>query len=547
MKNLLKIFLGILVFSPLTISCERLLDVDSNRLVLPDEHQMDSPNDTLYSMVGIFSQLEKLSDRYVLLGELRGDLMDITKYANPDIREIYNFEILPDNPYNQLTDYYSVINNCNYLIQNIDTSAVAKAEKVMYKEFAAAKAIRAWTYLQIALNYGNVKYYEQPVLSIQNTKEYTELSLQELIPVLIQDLLPWKNIEKPGEISLGESITSERSFFPIRFLLGDLYLWNGEYENAAIEYYELIETNRYILDDRYSSEWTVNNGVFVSKDWENLNWSNMFYLSSPELITLIAGSLEFGQGANLDSLSIFNFEIEPSTVAIDNWDKQIYYYNESVFTEGDLRGSKGSYINLESNLIIGGNKIDNTDNQITKYYFLSSTTTKGINIYRTGLLYLRYAEAVNRAGKPNLAFAVLKNGLNSNTLAVDSIVPVHEKYIGYSGTPGTFLSYVNFEDEDFDDNVGIHSRGCGNVKLATDFKIPAKTSLQDSILFVENKILEELALETAFEGNRFHDLMRIALRRNSPAFLADKVAAKYTENKEAIRNKLMDINNWYLP
>ena len=101
MKNLLKIFLGILVFSPLTISCERLLDVDSNRLVLPDEHQMDSPNDTLYSMVGIFSQLEKLSDRYVLLGELRGDLMDITKYANPDIREIYNFEILPDNPYNQ--------------------------------------------------------------------------------------------------------------------------------------------------------------------------------------------------------------------------------------------------------------------------------------------------------------------------------------------------------------------------------------------------------------------------------------------------------------
>jgi hypothetical protein len=81
---------------------------------------------------------------------------------------------------------------------------------------------------------------------------------------------------------------------------------------------------------------------------------------------------------------------------------------------------------------------------------------------------------------------------------------------------------------------------------ATDYIIPALSSKQDSILYVEDKIVEELALETAFEGSRFQDLMRIAMRRNDPAFLANKIAAKHTGNVEAIRSKLMDQNNWYL-
>jgi len=63
---------------------------------------------------------------------------------------------------------------------------------------------------------------------------------------------------------------------------------------------------------------------------------------------------------------------------------------------------------------------------------------------------------------------------------------------------------------------------------------------------VEDKIQEELALETAFEGNRFQDLMRFAIRRNDNAYLADKVAAKHTADKQAIRNKLMNSENWYL-
>ena len=55
-------------------------------------------------------------------------------------------------------------------------------------------------------------------------------------------------------------------------------------------------------------------------------------------------------------------------------------------------------------------------------------------------------------------------------------------------------------------------------------------------------------LETALEGNRFHDLMRWARYHNDPAVLADRVAQKFpAAERTAIRAKLMDELNWYLP
>ena len=542
MMKLITFYIALLVFAVLNQGCESLLDADSDRRVFPDENKPDSPNDAIYSMSGIFSKLEKIADRYVLLGELRGDLMDVTEFANPNLKEIYNFDVSQDNPYNNINDYYSVINNCNYLIRNIDTAIVIGAEKVLYRTFAAAKAIRAWTYLQIALNYGRVKYYENPILTVKDTGNYMEYSIRELLPVLIQDLEPWKHMDEPESFSLGIDLSSDELYFPVRFVLGDLYLWNGDYEKAAIEYHDLIEENSYVIDEFSQSTWTVDNGVFVERDPQNQYWLNMFYLSSREQITLIAGSTEYGLGADLDSLSLYRFEITPSAISIKNWDDQVYYYNANVYNQGDLRGDYGSYLSSEYSL----GDISAAYNFILKYYLMSVNTSKAIIVYRNGLLYLRYAEAVNRTGKPNLAFAVLKYGMNSETLDVDTIVPRNEKYSDYTDTSGTFYNYVDFENTDFDDNLGVHARGCGNTNLATGYKILPQSSLLDSVLYVEDKIVEELALETAFEGNRFHDLMRIAFRRNDPAYLANKVSEKYINNKEAIRSKLMTESNWYL-
>jgi len=544
------IFLILTIVTLVYNSCDSIFDVDTERNVFPEKNKITTENDIIYSLSGLFSKLEKIATKYVLLGELRADLMNITSYSSNYLKDIYNFNISKDNPYNKISDYYEIINHCNFLISKIDTSIMIEGERIMYEAVASIKAIRAWTYLQIALNYGSVKYYEKPILILKDTINYVNYTLKSLVQVLINDLEPWKYQKNPVSFSLGVDLMSNKLYFPVRFVLGDLYLWNGEYEKAAKEYFELIRENNYRISQNYKNSWTVTNNIFVERELQNQTWLNLFNFNNNEIITLIAWSTEYAKNAEIDSLSLMLPEIVPSEVAIKYWSSELYYYNSKTFTEGDLRGDIGSYIspkslNYELVSKINLKKKFLTENTILKYFLLSGEKTDGVSIYRVGLLYLRYAEAINRTGRPNVAFAVLKHGLKSNVLKIDSIIPPKEKYVSYNDTVGIIYDFINFNDNIFDNNIGIHSRGCGNVNLAYDYRIPKLNSLEDSILFVEDKIVEELALETAFEGNRFHDLMRIALRRNDNLFLANKVSEKY-KNKEEIRQKLLNESNWFL-
>ena len=47
-----------------------------------------------------------------------------TEDAVEAIQEVANFNVSPSNTYCDVTDYYSVINNCNYAITYMDTSLV---------------------------------------------------------------------------------------------------------------------------------------------------------------------------------------------------------------------------------------------------------------------------------------------------------------------------------------------------------------------------------------------------------------------------------------
>ena len=68
------------------------------------------------------------------------------------------------------------------------------------------------------------------------------------------------------------------------------------------------------------------------------------------------------------------------------------------------------------------------------------------------------------------------------------------------------------------------------------------------LTWIEDKIIEELSYENAFEGQRWYDIMRVALRRNDLSYLANKVAQKYSEeSREKLRTELMDYNNWFIP
>ena len=277
--------------------------------------------------------------------------------------------------------------------------------------------------------------------------------------------------------------------------------------------------------------------------------------------------------------------------------------------------------------------------------------------YRKALVYLRYAEAINRAGFPQHAFALLRDGLSNKTLPYweevetdpnvyeidkasgDTItlngkdwtveenkipLPMNKHYESTAinshyayyvdsieGPLAQTTPYMMYHDvSQFDNNTsGIHSRGCGSISgtqdtiytynkmvaskiaeervrtgLASDmeavykslFKTVEHTSATGAVIkteildpaipkeeiqnAVENIIVDELALETCFEGNRYPDLMRIASHKNAAGlggseWLAWKIARRTNSttdapsliNEPAIYDKLKSESNWYLP
>ena len=46
-------------------SCEDMLNTDSSRVAFEDDNQLKSPNDSIYSVIGILSQLQKVGEPYV--------------------------------------------------------------------------------------------------------------------------------------------------------------------------------------------------------------------------------------------------------------------------------------------------------------------------------------------------------------------------------------------------------------------------------------------------------------------------------------------------
>ena len=573
------LILGSLMFA--VTSCGDFFDQDSEQVIYADKGHLGNATDTIYSVTGILDKLQNLSDRTILLGELRGDLMDINSTTSSDLRDIALFQIGDSNVYNSPRDYYAVINNCNYFIAKVDTALKNnRNEYIFMREYAAVKAFRAWTYLQLVINYGRVPFVTEPILSKEEAdRDHATKDIREVCDYLIADIAPYADIETPnyGEI---RNTDSKLFYFPIYILLGDLNLWAGHYKEAAVAYYKYLST-RNGAESAYPTSINCSRWYNVGSNWQMTNdsWSaNMFMSESMsqngELITMIPGDSIPSEGNYSELRNIFNssgdnnykVSAQPSQRIIEISAAQKYCdvsypAKKVVYAPEGLQYLRTGDLRLFSilNSPATGLTFMSDGKIITDYSSLIKYSSRNVHIYRRTMVYLRLAEALNRAGYPRFAFQILKRGLN-NSVIEEHVLPYYpesEAWIRQFDFPN--LKYVLLSDYDADENtMGIHSRGSGRTDVNEYYEMPDDTLETDpavrldyQIEKVEDLIMQEEALEFAFEGYRFYDLMRVALRRNDPSYLADKVyQRKGAENvgvmRAAIRCDLTDTRNWYL-
>lgn len=704
------ITLGILAASALGAftSCEDMMTVDSG-----DKAYVNA-NDTLYSYLGIMRAMQDIAERQVILGEIRGDLVSSTEYTTDTLYAISHFEDPQDESCSmlQVSDYYNVINNCNFYIHNCDTSAIKSNIKYMIPEYAQVKAIRAWTYLQLVKNYKEVPYITEPVKNLDVIKNFDYdknlVNKDNLADKLIEDgILDLIDVRYPGygtnnNYATWENgdvqISSRLCYIPIRLVLGDLYLLRGngtaDFEKAATYYYDFLKKEASPMALNYVDINNYRNGEISYMIMNGFSdWAGTYNYSATttEVISLIPSAANAGLGKMLTRVAdIFGYKPTSSQSA-----------SEVVNDDGDATGefSVGGSINVSRNykrqyapseayndvnyaqtaiyhakinnvMVETPTYIPNTDTRMFmsvenyKYeggsYPLCSKAASGgtfyytIPTYRKTLVWLRLAEAINRAGYPEYAFAILKDGLNEQNIPTvgDRYEPIFNEsgyqllsngdshlwrdasgeepvyytededgnLVVYEGTVGNkykplmntiendsvyhksakqamyyvtdvdlvnkFNSFLDFSDQVWEDTYGIHARGAGfgsyvsatgnetnitgyNDSVIYDYSklvkaqgVDIKTAPREDIIdAVENIIVDELALETAFEGNRFTDLVRIAEHKNAAGkqgteWLAKKIANRgshrateklpaVTSEDANIYSKLLNTKNWY--
>lgn len=533
-----------------TTSCEDMLTPDLTRYT-----ENFSGRDTVYFYNGILRNVQDMVEQNELLGDLRSDLVTTTKYTSDSISNIVKYENKRIDGEDQLLNraaYYKVINQCNFYLAKVDTTAQKNNIKYMKREYAQVLNIRAWAYLQLVQTYGTVPFITKPVDNADTGWEKNPekwATADNLLDLLKADLKTANGIEYAngyGYPDYGEYQTGNSNFkvntkylrFYSDLILGDLYLLHSanrqDYIEAAKSYYKFLR--------RYNNSTYNVTGGFAT--YSRYQLPNGTYQYTPNVDSWI------GSGLNASSLGNENITIIPS--AANNTFGRVLSRNVQIFgfdpssrnsTSSDVNGGSVStsgqvtisvnyrsrqvgpsnaYVNLcktqsysnteyasgiASNITyftgVGdarmygtapivetkeGGRDENENRYIMKSAVPSSVDGSGLahgasfkhfrSIYRVRQVWLRYAEAINRAGFPRLAFAVLRDGIDHQTLPTltDSI-----KYINADSTKYHTVTYL--------DSTSVENTSRGVFYLGNDEMRRAQAEPEHSLFLpdFENK------------------------------------------------------------
>lgn len=470
-------------------ACDNILDTTPSE-VLVDTLNFKNVYDADNAIWGLYGKVANLAENVVVLNELRGDLMDVTPNASPDLVAIDNNTATEDNKYCDPTPFYQVIMNANLILTNFDKMlAEHKISNENYApRYSDVMAIRCWAYLQLGIHFQEVPYVTKPLLDINSFAHDSvavNMNLDQLLVQLIKDMesVPSLAINTISSYYNKTITDNNKSFFiNLQFvnkhiLLGDLYLWSDRFVDAATQYKLFMDE-----DDVSSSKTNINNKVsgwvwagtneprfqityqrYKDQDvssYRNM-WKEMFHRSSTDVANAATIGLQdemiwmMSYSGSSTSASPFvklfantgigTYQLKPSAYAIDSlWETQVQKTNGFVF---DGRGRESSFDYVNGQPVVLKYLYDyynnyTTDVNKTIHLNYASITNQYSSsgkwfLYRAALLHLRYAEAANRAGYPKLAYALLNDGIKANYdwKKTDGTLRADKEGVQYSSFP----------------------------------------------------------------------------------------------------------------
>lgn len=490
-KNLL---MALLVLVATCVGCEDLFEQKADSRITPDVHYTDSV-DVGLSLLGAISPLAEVMPGIILMDGLMTDMMDVTTNSDAYMHELNNHQISASNPYINPAGFYKCIINVNEILANVDRvqktdPTVDDYELETFK--GALIGLRSWAYFTISRIYGKAAWIDDNLTKLPST-EQTFIAKEALMDTLINQLKPY--------LHLNEDIEEFRiSKYPNnKALIGEIYLEQERYDSAAHYLKLAIESHG---DDKLLYK--------VAGIYEKENWEYLFIDSDGgngyEVISVVPFQLTEGQTNPLYSWAFTNYAIQPAQTIMD-------LFMDQMILKGKI-DYRGVGVSVDTTLFNGIPRI-------SKYALGDlEKNDADIIISRAGDIHLLLAEALNRLGESDFALTLVNHGLNS-----------------LGKVPREYRNWVN--------NVGIRGRAYFE---AVSYPEEIAEDINAKMLYVEDLIIQERALELAFEGKRWFDLVRVAKRRGDRNYIANKVQPKYSDKSlgNNVGSILKDENNWYI-
>lgn len=311
----------LLVFSLTTLgwftSCNDFFNPDQELNITQDQLYKDWYEYRATSM-GLYALQQQLVDQLVVLGELRGDLLTITENADPDLVEIFNFDVSKDNKYASPLNFFKLIAACNRFLSILEETKPdvldhSKAVNNYDKLYGETLCMRAWAYFNAARIYGKVPYIHQSLTSIEEIEGYISSPKTYVDSIYIEyNIDGYKN-----DTTYNHAVTLEKQYFDLERVI--LYFTN-ELETKVKE--NGVGVNHYI--DNNDNSWEVT----VWSTWSYNTLLGQMYLTLGDY----AKSIEYFNKVTSDNLT-YRYQLD-NTFQYEKWYQMFMSINtsEHIFT-----------------------------------------------------------------------------------------------------------------------------------------------------------------------------------------------------------------------
>lgn len=593
------------------LGCEDFLTPDLDNIARTDEI-FEEWDEYRSAGLGLYALQQSLVDQLFVLGEVRGDMLKLTQNSTASLEEVANYEYNSNNEFMSPKGFYRLIAASNALavkLKENQADLFGKLDSVAYNDisdleknyiglYSEVLCMRAWAYFNMVRIFGEVPYFPQELATEEELNEYvlsnpttTLLDIFEIVDTFSVQLQTNISDEQVGVNYNSEGINDDTwnvtswNKWAYYSLMGQMYLTVENYPKA-IEFFEKIIydplKDYYMLNLKQYDLSGHNEDKLTYQPLNNDYWTRMFRtFDLNEHMLAIWFNKERKQQNRLQyflsNQGVNIYALAPSTNSIINWESQWHdatFVRDAVNPEnmymvelgypGDyIRGHGASYAYMRGGMMMTTEEVDHildlkrnglfdeaenlmmgVDTVVYKYSIGKDPFDSDAyySIFRAASIHLYYAEALNAVGRFRDAEDILNRGISFGSSSVGGVR--RRAYLSFKAKINTDPPKNVDEGIEILDIMPIHDPYSNRIIGFRDYsgQQTAKTFLRDSL------INRERALECAWEGERFYDLIRIAERWDDPSYLADKVASKYPANRrEEIRALLMNKENWYIP